>query len=302
MTRTLGMAVILLLAGVSCKLDSNDFSRSEDRPELAPPERTPPEATSEGAQQLYQGLYADEVADGAHPLGQRARMLVWMHHVGLTEEQVRELEALRARVVADMAADTQAIGEAGSREASLLMPVYADVIRAYTAGSPPSDETVAQLGARLEGARAAVRAEEDPRKERYLRVRATLNAVTSWVESLDSKQRARLGNSRFFLRKRLGPLVNPGDYEAVIGTLWDAGDFNSLRYASLDPEREAMDLGGLWSAENVRTEANDHLGKLQLAALTTMALLEPGLDQAIEVRLGEREALDFAEAEALEAP
>ena len=79
----------------------------------------------------------------------------------------------------------------------------------------------------------------------------------------------------------------------VAGT-WDAGDFDTLRYAGRSPGEEAMDVGGLWRAEAYRVRPGEHLTALQTQALVAAAVLEPGFAGAVEVVLGRRESLDFS--------
>ena len=54
-----------------------------------------------------------------------------------------------------------------------------------------------------------------------------------------------------------------------------------------DDERH-MDLGGLWTTEQLRAPPEGYIDDLQLRAIVTLALQEPGLPEAVEVLLGRR--------------
>jgi hypothetical protein len=97
----------------------------------------------------------------------------------------------------------------------------------------------------------------------------------------------RLGESRFLLGRKLGPFVNPGDYGDLVGTMWDGGDFGSLRATVRPTDEGHLDLGGLWSVEAMQAGPDRRLEGFQLEALVFLAVLEDALSDAIAIRLGE---------------
>ena len=150
----------------------------------------------------------------------------------------------------------------------------------------PKEPDWAAHASRLEEARAGL---EDPRARQLQGVKDQLQAAETWIATLTPTQQQALASSRFFLRKKLGAMVNPGDHEALVGTRWDAGDFDSKELT----DGEGMDLGGLWSSEPYRAHPKNYLKPLQVQAITVLALTEPGLVGAAEVLLGRRDPLDL---------
>lgn len=269
---------------LSCAIDSSQFERRSGDPVLSEPEASAPPAAQAEAQPLYQQLYQDEVGDDARPLGQRARMLAWMVGLSLTGPQLEELLAAHAALVALGERRTRDRAEQGQAELQHLGPVYEELVVALA-----SDGALEGIDGRLAEARAAL---PDAQTEELARTREALDRAGLWLDTLNPPQRERVAEARYFLRRGLGPLVNPGDYEQIVGTRWMAGDFEALKTA--EPSTEAMDLGGLWTAEAWRAHPDDLLGPLQQQAIALMALTEPGVDQAAEVLLKRREPLDFS--------
>ncbi len=282
-------AVLVLL--LSCAIDASRLDEARPHQELVGPELTAPAPPVAEGEPLYQHLFADEVGEQARPAGQRARILAWMRSMQFSEEQLQGLigaakELLRLRE--EQAAEARQVGE---QEQEHLAPVYEDIILGLAGESEPDWEG---LGLRLEEARQGV---DDPVESQRERIRSMLQVVATWTSSLAPEQIEILVQSRFFLRKRLAPLVNPTGYETVVGGQWDAGDFDSLRFTGEEDEGGGMDLGGLWSSEPYRAHPDDYLRPLQVQAITVMALSEEGVVEAAEVLLGEREPLDFSVAE-----
>lgn len=278
----------------ACVLSADDFNRTEDRPTLIVPEAAPPPAGSPEGDALYQVLFADEAGPQARALGQRARMLAWLRRMALRPEQLQGLLDLARELEAAEAAVAQAAEVVGEREAVALGPVYQDVVRTLARDTPPSEDDLYQLAARLERAHADAAQGVDLRRERYLALRRSLERARAWIDTLDVAQQERLLESRYFLRRRLGALTTPGDHERLVTTWWDAGDFSTLDDAPAQAT-DGMDLGGLWSAEANRREPDGQTTAVQQQAIVVMAAFEPGLPEAIEVLLGQRAALDFRE-------
>ena len=170
---------------------------------------------------------------------------------------------------------------------------YRTLIKAFAGQESLSAEEMTQHPDTLRTDRTALWGETDPHKARFARIGLVLGQIQAWVNSLSKEQQSRLAEVRFFLRRPLSPLARPGHYESMLAGSWDIGDFDTLRYAGRSPNDSAMNIGGLFAAEAYRVRPNTHLTALQVQALMARALLEPGLVQAIEVVLGEREPLAF---------
>jgi hypothetical protein len=242
---------------------------------------------------LYQMLYADEFGEEARALGQRARILAWLYDARLTESQMEEVILLSGKVATLVADDDAARRALGPAEREHYGPVYEALITSFSGNAPLSTADLETHASALRAARQQVYGEQNPHQMQYQRARAALGLVGSWVKTLSEEQRVRIGNVRFFLRRGLSPLARPGHYETMIAGTWDAGDFDTLQFSGRSPNESAMDIGGLWSAEQYRIRPGEHLTEVQTQAIMARAILEPGFAQAVEVALKRREPLDF---------
>jgi hypothetical protein len=272
---------VLFLAAVACKVDLAG---------VGPPPPSAAPAAAPAAPPLYQLLYAAETGDTARRVGQRARMLVWLSDVGFTPE---ELLALRARAEAAAAASAAAAADAAAaRDAeAALVPALQAVADRYATASPPDDAELERLAAALGSARADL---PDPREARWKALTTELAAIGAWVESLPADRQARLSDSRFFLSHRVGPLTAPGAYTDWLGTPWNGSDFGALRVAEPPADEPELNIGGLWTADVVGQGPDQRIRGVRLASLLLVAFAEPGLVEAIDVKLGHRAAGDYA--------
>jgi len=283
-----------IVAGLSgCAYHPDDFKRPISDDAAQSVAAVPPAPPVPEGEPLYQMLYADEFGEEARALGQRARMLAWLHGSGLEEEQLRALIPLAAAVAAAVDEDEAERSALGPRELEAYGETYRALIKAFAGQQSLSAEEMAQHATALRTARTALWGETDPHKARFARVGSVLGQIQAWVNSLSKEQQSRLAEVRFFLRRPLSPLARPGHYESMLAGSWDIGDFDTLRYAGRSPNDAAMNIGGLFAAEAYRVRPNTHLTALQVQALMARALLEPGLVEAVEVVLGEREPLAF---------
>ncbi len=286
---------VLIIAGfVGCAYHPDDFKRPvETGPEVSTKAAAPAPPIAEG-EPLYQMLYADEFGEEARPWGQRARILGWLHTAGLESEQLEALIVLSKGVQSAVESDQLDRASLGPRELEAYGPIYEKLIRGFAGERSLSAEDLTQAADDLRAARAGLWSETDPHRGRFDRTREMLRQVQSWVAGLSEEQRSRLSGVRFFLRRSLGPLARPGHYEAMVAGTWDAGDFDTLRYAGRSPGEVALDIGGWWRAEAYRVRPGEHLTALQTQALIAAAVLEPGFVSALEVALGRRDAMDFS--------
>ncbi len=271
----------------ACDVEPSMFRGVGRQPDVTEILSSPPTSPPEG-ERLYQLLYADEHGTTARQAGQRARMIGWVRSLSLSARQLEDLHGLIIHFRERMKFYQAELAAVDALEAELYGPIYADVI-ARLAGPDPWDQTALDaLAGRLAEAQAKV-AEEAPHTLARDRVQQQVHAIEDWANTLTDPQKERLSHSRYFLRRRLGPLGNPGHYESLIGTLWDVGDFDSLRYAQRLEDEHAMDIGGLWSSEPLRTGPDWYLSPIQLKTIVFLALTEPGICEAVEVLRGLRE-------------
>ncbi|MFZ5480249.1 MAG: hypothetical protein ACOZNI_26025 [Myxococcota bacterium] len=286
-----------MIALLACSREQLSFQRVYQVPKTELPAAGPPPAKHPSGEKLYQLLYAGETGVAARQMGQRARMLVWFRVMELSDDQLRGLRKLVENTRVQVAADTAAVDAVGEKERAALGPVYQEIITTY--GKPEADPTEAELAAlaaKLEAAVNAVTAEGDPRQEQILRVRALLNDVQPWIDTLSQAQQEKLGLSRFLLAHRTHPYLTPAGYSALVGMEWDGGDFRTIDDTVRSEDERQMDLGGLWSTEAMRSAPGRYLTTRQLRAMVLMATLEPGLIEAIEVALGQRAPDDYTSA------
>jgi hypothetical protein len=285
------LATAMVLGG--CRYGPDDFARAvrtdpeTDLSWVAPPA---PDAAGEP---LYQLLYKDEFGAAARPAGQRARMLAWIRWMELEQEALSglsELVAAMGRVRAAEASDRASVALA---EDAHLTPVYGKLIEALAADIAPDAPAWTQWSAALAEGHSAVGADGDPHQRQQARVDEVLKLVSEWMRTLHPYQIRRASDARFFLRRRLGPLVNPSHYGWVVGSHWDAGDFDTLRYLRTEDDPPHMDIGGLWRSEAYRIQPAARLRVQQAQVILAVAVSEPGLVEAIEVRQGTRAPLDF---------
>jgi hypothetical protein len=291
---SISFRTMCIVAGLwGCAYHPDDFKRPISDGQNQSVAATPPAPPVPEGEQLYQMLYADEFGEEARALGQRARMLAWLHGAGLDESQLRALIPLAASVDAAVVEDEAERSALGPKELEAYGETYRSLIQAFSGQQALSAEDMARHADALREARTAMWGETDPHRARFARVGTVLGQIQGWVNSLSKEQQSRLAEVRFFLRRPLAPLARPGHYESMLAGSWDVGDFDTLRYAGRSPSEAGMNIGGLFAAEAYRVRPNTHLTALQVQALMARALLEPGLVEAIEVVLGEREPLAF---------
>jgi hypothetical protein len=286
--------LLLILAALgACAYHPDDFARPSSRTAQEDHAATPPAPPIPEGEALYQMLYADEFGEEARPLGQRARMLAWLHSSGLRDAQLEGLIVL-ARVMKRAVEEDEAARMAlGPREKILYGPIYTELIGAFSGTGTLSADDLARHAENLRQARSKLWGEEDPHKAQYQRLKTALGSAQKWVRTLSYDQQQSMTKVRFFLRRSLSPLSRPGHYEFMVAGTWDAGDFDTLRYAGRSPNEDALNIGGLWSAEAYRVRPGEHLTALQTQALVARAVLEPGFIGAIEVVLGRRDPMSF---------
>ena len=285
--------LIIVAALGACAYHPDDFSRPSALESTQEHPATPPAPPIPEGEALYQMLYADEFGDDARPLGQRARMLAWLHTSGLRKAQLEGLIYLAGVMQRAVEEDNAARQALGLREKEVYAPIYNGLIQAFSGEGSLSEEDMQRHAEKLRQARSTLWGEEDPHKAQYRRLKTALISARKWVKTLSYDQQQSMANVRFFLRRSLSPLSRPGHYESMIAGTWDAGDFDTLRYAGRSPNEEALNIGGLWSAEAYRVRPGEHLTALQTQALVARAVLEPGFVEAIEVFLGRRDPMSF---------
>ena len=282
-------SILLLLA---CQVNLAEVGKPTGPGLLVIP-ATPPPAPAPAGEKLYQMLYAGEFGPSASPVGQRLRVLAWSAYVNFDGKQLQELVQLAAvvhRIEAEQARDRKLLD--GS-ESAALTPVYQQLIGRYAGGGTVTEGQLGDYAVALERARVAAYGGTDPRGAHYQGVMKALRTVNGWVVKLSTEQQQRLGACRFFLQRRLGPFTNPGDYGLWLGTAWSGANFASLKTELRPVDEGQLDIGGLWSADEVEKSPEGSLHGLRVSVLLLFAIESEGFVEALQVRLGTRAPDDY---------
>lgn len=287
-TRT-GLPLVFILLSLACQVNLAEVGKPTGPGVTVLPATPPPAPVPEG-EKLYQMLYAGEFGDGATPAGQRLRILAWAAYVGFDNAQLQALLALSDTVQKIEAEGERDLTLLGESEKTALTPVYQDLIGSYANQGIPSKEQLQAKATVLENARKEAYGGTDPRGAHYQNVVKALKKIHNWVETLPGDQQTRLGACRFFLQRRLGPFTNPGDYGLWLGTAWSGANFASLKTEGRPVDEGQMDIGGLWSADEVTNSPETSLHGLRVSVLLLFAIESPGFVEALQVRMGSRAA------------
>ncbi len=256
-------------------------SPAEGSPAEGPPaEGSPAAAPAATEPPLYQLLYDAPLLPEARPAQQRARMLVWLRHMAFSAAQLDRLEQTRAAVVARQAALER-------REAEIAARTLQDEERAWSAiaamlsqGVPVDAPELQQHVDALRELRAGGARERELLSARLEGIRAALDAQAELLRSLTPRQEQLLSDAVFFLRHRLDPVAHPGDFRAIVGTVYEPGQYAVLTRGLTDGLHEPLDIGGLWGEPDDPKGHPLHDAKREVILL--LALIEPGMAEALE--------------------
>lgn len=244
-----------------------------------PTEAEVQELDREAEPPLYQLLYDVPVLPESGPEQQRLRMLVWLRHMELSKGQLDQLDTLRTEVAGRRATiaerERELVSEWEGRETAVYNKLWNKLSEGVSVDAPEVGVIVDELRElRAGGAR-----ERELVRLRLEATRAALDAQGPFLRTLSPRQEQLLNDAVFFLRRRLDPVANPGDFRALVGTIYEPGQYAVLT-RGLDTELgEPLDIGGLWT--DAAKERGHALHDARREVLLMLALLEPGLDEAI---------------------
>jgi len=228
---------------------------------------------------LYQLLYEAPGAPAPSAQEQRVRLLIWLRHLSFTVDQLDRLAALRVQVAERrarlLAAEARRAAEARAQAAPAWDALWATLADGRPLDAPEHAAAVAALAAHRAGGaheKALVTLRLDG-------VRGMLDAQSEFLRSLSPQQEAQFADALFLLRHRLDPLAQPGDFEAIVGTLYDPGQYGVLIRGADAPARAPLDIGALWSDSPGLDGHALHSARREV--LLFLLLLEPGLDEAV---------------------
>lgn len=275
--------VLLPLLGLACqrpvpRLPTEERVKTLDQVDAATP---PP---------LYQLLYDSAFLPDVQYNEQRTRILIWMRHVALEEHQIQELVSLheRAGVLRERLQRTQA--EIVQSYEPELVPSYNAIFDALRGGAALDDPALAQLATPLLDTHRQRAREEELLTVRLQSVRALLDEEQDFLRSLTPRQEALFADVLFVLRRDLDAASNPGDFRALVGTLFSAGEPTLLLRGDFGTDRKPLNLGGLWSDQAAEDLTAPVLHEARRELLLYLLLQEPALPEAASAALAALQA------------
>ena len=228
---------------------------------------------------LYQLLYDIPALPAFGPKEQRVRILIWLQHMKLSEGQLTRLEELRGLADNRRSRIESAEAEASERWRQEESKVYEQIWTHLSDGKAVDDPEMAAFTHELKEMRSGGERERELLKLRLQGIRAVFEAQRDFLAALSPTQEALLADAVFFLRNRLDPIGNPGDFRALVGSIYDPGEYAVLTRGSSDWARAPLNIGGLWSDEPQLEGGALHEARREV--LLYLILLEPSLAEAI---------------------
>jgi hypothetical protein len=243
---------------------------------------------------LYRKLYDYAFLPEVQEREQRVRLLVWLRYVGFNRYQLDLLDELAAKVARERAEVDEAQRAIVAEHEPAVGGVYDELWDAMRAGA--SEQDLAAIGDKLDAVRLR---EADLLELRARSVRTVFELEAPFLRTLTPQQEAMIADATFLLRHRLDPYANPGDFRALVGTVWTAGEYGVLSKPTFSPGEDHLDVGGLWSdGEDDRAPFPD----LQREVVIYMVALEPALPEAIAAARELRAKAGVAEPAAPASP
>jgi hypothetical protein len=231
---------------------------------------------------IYQLLYDAPVLSETQYALQRVRILMWLVHLDLSTTQLNALEQLRATTQERRGALIAAERAAAQEQEPQEQAVYDVLFEALQQGIPLDDPSLAGQMATL----TALRTSDGDTSRVQLRLeamRATMSVLGDFIRTLSQTQENMIADALFFLRNQLDPVGNPGDFNALVGTLYEPGQYAVLTRGTGEEALKPLNIGGLWSDNPGLTGRTLH--NAQREVILYLALLEPGMEEAIQAAL-----------------
>ncbi len=224
---------------------------------------------------LYRHLYDYAFLPEVQDKEQRVRLLIWLRYLELSRYQLGLFQELQTRTEAERRAVEERQQEILLAHEPAIGATYDQLWEAMNQGA--SEDDLARIGAGLGDARAR---EAELLDLRARSIRALLDAQQTFLRTLTPAQEAMFADATFLLRHRLDPYANPGDFNALIGSVYVAGQFGALTRPTFDPNEDHLNIGGLWS-ENPARVAGAYFPNARREVVLYLVLLEPMLPEAL---------------------
>ncbi len=265
--------VALALSGVSCAPDPLPLptvTAVEDQHDrsLDPP--------------LYRALYDYAFLPETQEKEQRVRLLIWLHYMEFNRLQLGLLTELSAQVARERTDVITAQDAIIQKYEPQLDATYDKIWAGLLANAP-----AAQLDAMAPDLTTVHQREQELLTLRSQSVRTLFDAQAPFLHTLTPTQEIRFTDATFLLRQRLDPYANPGDFNALVGPVYVAGQFGALSKATFDPNEDHLNIGGLWSPEPEKLTGPQY-PDARREVLLYMVLLEPSLPEAVAAETARR--------------
>jgi len=231
---------------------------------------------------LYQLLYDYAFLPEVQAAEQRVRILIWLRHMDFSSFQLKLLADLHHRGQSELARiEAAQAGIVASYEPQLVATYDAlwDGLTSGRALDDPELERAAQalLTQKLQFAR-----EKELFALRAQGVAALLAAQQELLDTLTPRQEALLTDASFFLRHRLDPYANAGDFRTLIGSIYVAGEWGTLQKGSWDRDKYRLNLAALWTDQAIEDLQGPVFNQHRRALVLYMILLEPQVPEAVQ--------------------
>jgi hypothetical protein len=226
---------------------------------------------------LYQMLY-----DG-HPQSsieqQRVRIFLWLKHMNFDKVQLKALEGLRKEVVARQNNIEEKEKEYLEQFLEEETPIYNEIWDKLLDGKN-SFEKEREL---LQNIRSNRDTKKDLLKLRVLSIQSIFKSEIFFLKQLSPAQEQKIVDALLFLRHMLDPVGSPGDFEALIGTTYEPGQYAVLTRGTSQLAQQSLNFGGLWTDKDQLSGKELHEARREV--ILYFILLEPALEEALRASL-----------------
>lgn len=225
---------------------------------------------------LYRKMYDYAFLPEVQATEQRVRLRTWLLHMDFDRYQLQLLLELAGRVAREREEVQKRQQEIVAGYEPRIGATYDRIWQAMDEGKTPADlDTLAD----------ELDLVHDREKEllelRARSVRTLFDIEAPFLQTLTPRQETKFSDALFLLRHRLDPYANPGDFNALVGPVYVAGEFGTLTRTTFDPNEDHLNIGGLWS-EKPELLTGPHFPDARREVLLYMVLLEPTLPEAIQ--------------------
>jgi hypothetical protein len=233
---------------------------------------------------LYQMLYDYAFLPEVQHAEQRVRILIWLKRVGLGDYQLSSLKVLSEWVVAEHLRLEELQREIVSNYEPKLLPTYETLWEGLQQGMELDDPALEEASQQLLVDKLQSSREAELFQQRVQGITGILDRAREWMRELSPSQEIPFTDALFFLRHRLDPYANPGDFQSLVGTIFVAGDWGTLTRGAegFRQNRDHLNLGGLWSEAAMEDLDGPIFNDARREIVLYMILLEPALGEAID--------------------